>query len=489
MLVQARKYVSFDPLIQTVRHAANQISDHRKGPTNYSITDAVMSGIAMFSLKDPSLLAFQERRNDQNMKNIYRIENVPSDTQMREILDPLDPDQLRPLFQAAFRNVQRAGALPSYTFHQGAYLLSLDGTEYDSSKKVHCPSCLQRRHANGQITYYHQMVGAVLVHPDQRQVIPLAPEPIIKQDGQTKNDCERNASKRLLEKIREEHPHLKLIVVEDGLASNAPHIRLLRKLRMNFILGCKPDDHQHLMEQVVQASPEDRLTTLHWHDSQRDVWCEIQYVHHLVLNQSNPDVLVNFLRYRESNAAGDCVARFSWVTDLTITEENALHLVRGGRARWKVENETFNTLKNQGYQFEHNFGHGDENLSVMFAMLMMLAFLVDQIQEHCCGQFQAVRGKFTSRRAVWDHIRSHFRHFVFASMEHLLCVCVDGASLRRAATRPCDQPPRAQHSSIRPPPNAAKSDRELLPRQQISRPRSGLHRSCGSMPHSACHGC
>jgi len=420
--ITSRKQVSFDPLMQAVQQGAGQIPEHRPGPTDYSIADAVLSGIAMFSLKDPSLLAFQERRNDQNMKNIYRIENVPSDTQMREILDPIDPDQLRPLFQDVFRNVQRSGALPPFVFHEGAYLLSLDGTEYYSSKKVHCPSCLQRKHANGQVTYYHQMVGAVLVHPDQRQVIPLAPEPIIKQDGQTKNDCERNASKRLLEKIREEHPHLKLIVVEDGLASNAPHIRLLRKLRMHFLLGCKPDDHQHLMQQVEQASQDDRLTTLRWHDAQRDVWCEIQYVHRLTLNQSNLDVLVNFLRYTESHAPGDRVANFSWVTDLTITEEHALHLVRGGRARWKVENETFNTLKNQGYQFEHNFGHGRENLSVVFAMLMMLAFLVDQVQELCCGVFQAVRGKFTSRRSVWDHIRSHFRHFVFVSMEHLYAV-------------------------------------------------------------------
>ena len=66
-------------------------------------------------------------------------------------------------------------------------------------------------------------------------------------------------------------------------------------------------------------------------------------------------------------------------------------MVRGGRARWKIENETFNTLKNQGYQFGHNFGHGKQNLSTIFVMLMMLAFLVDQTQELCCPLFQAVR--------------------------------------------------------------------------------------------------
>lgn len=423
--LSTRKRVSFDPLMQTIHQAAQRILDHRKGDSTYSIADALMSGVALFSLKDPSLLAFQDRCDDQNMKNIYHIENVPSDTQMREILDPIDPDSLRPMFRDVFRSVQQSGILRQFAFHQGAYLLSLDGTEYYSSKKVHCPSCLQRQHANGQVTYYHQMLGAVLVHPDQRQVIPLAPEPIVKQDGESKNDCERNASKRLLEKIREEHPHLKLIVVEDGLASNAPHIRLLRKLHMHFILGCKPDDHAYLMKQVDLAESERRMEIMHWHEPQRNVWCEIHFMHNLALNQSNSNVVVNFLRYVEHNEQGDRVACFSWVTDLSINEDNALHLLRGGRARWKIENETFNTLKNQGYQFEHNFGHGEENLSVVFAMLMMLAFSVDQIQELSCQVFQAVRKKFSSRRLMWDHIRSHFRHFVFQSMSHLHSVLLN----------------------------------------------------------------
>lgn len=435
--IQPRKHVSFDPLVQVVRENAEQLPDPRQATTDYSVADAVLSAVAMFSLKDPSLLAFQERRNDHNMKSIYRIREVPSDTQMREILDPLPPDSLRPMFDAVLRKIQRSGALTSFVFHEDAYLLSLDGTEYYSSQKVHCPTCLERRHqSSGQITYYHQMLGAVLVHPDQRQVIPLAPEPIIQQDGNNKNDCERNAAKRLLEKIRQEHPHLKLIVVEDGLASNAPHIRLLKNLGMHFILGAKQDDHQHLFEKVVEAFEEDRMTTMIWTDETRQVTCEINFIHHLPLNKSNPDLRVNFLQYGEYDVSGNRTAYFSWVTDLRITQKNAFHLVRGGRSRWKVENETFNTLKNQGYQFEHNFGHGRQNLSAVFALLMMLAFLLDQTQELCCPVFQAVRKKFTSRRAVWDHIRSHFRHFHFRSMQHLYDVLLNDLAKNLPAPSP-----------------------------------------------------
>jgi len=416
-----RKHLSFDPLARQIRERAEQLPDHRSRVGDFSIADAVMSGFAMFSLKDPSLLAFQERRNDQNMKAIYRIGKVPSDTQMREILDPIEPDRLRPLFNDVLRQLQRGKALESFVFEKGCYLLSLDGTEYFSSKTIHCASCQCRKNKNtDEVTYYHQMLGAVLVHPDHKEVIPLAPEPIVKQDGDNKNDCERNASKRLLQKIRREHPHLPLIVVEDGLASNAPHIRLLKDLDMHFVLGAKPDDHEYLFEEVVKAHEDNRVTTISWNDEKDpDVLCEVSFLHDVPLNKSNPDLFVNFLQYIEYGPNGHRRKQFTWVTDLTITKDNARHLVRGGRARWKIENETFNTLKNQGYHFEHNYGHGKRNLSVVFTMLMMLAFLVDQAQQRCCPLFQAVMKKVGSKRLLWERVRSHFYHFVFRSMRDL----------------------------------------------------------------------
>jgi len=337
-----------------------------------------MSAIAMFSLKDSSLLAFQERRNDHNMKALYRIENVPSDTRMRELLDPIVPSSLRPLFNDVFRQLQRSGALKPYLFHDDSYLLSMDGTQYCSSKKVHCNACLQKRNKKtDEITYSHQMLGAVLVHPDQKQVIPFAPELIINQDGDCKNDCERNAGKRLLTQIREEHPNVKLIVVEDGLASNAPHIELLKSLRMHFILGAKPDDHEHLFDQAIQAAEEGRDTSITWTErgpKNTEILCEISFVENLALNKTHSNLRVNCLQYIEYGPDGHERKKFCWVTDLPITEDNAKHLMRGGRSRWKVENETFNTLKNQGYNFEHNYGHGKINLSGVLAMLMMLTF-------------------------------------------------------------------------------------------------------------------
>jgi hypothetical protein len=376
-----------------------------------------MSAFGMFSLKDPSLLAFEERRNDENMRNLFGIARVPSDTHMREILDPVEPRQLRPVFNAVFRQLQRGKALEPFVFHQGCYLLSLDGTGFFSSSAIHCESCLEKVNKQTQeVTYQHQMLAAVITHPSHREVIPLAPEPIVKQDGIEKNDCERNAAKRLLRQIRQEHPHLKLIVVEDGLASNAPHIRELKALNMHFILGAKPGDHSFLFDEVLAAWEKDRVTSIRW--TEGEISCEIAFINDIPLNESNQDLRVNWLCYAEYGPNGE-ERKWTWVTDLQISRQNARRLVQGGRCRWKIENETFNTLKNQGYRLEHNYGHGKKNLSVVFAMLMMLAFLVDQVQQFCCPLFQAALKKMETKRALWDNLRSHFRHFVFRSMRQL----------------------------------------------------------------------
>jgi Transposase DDE domain len=416
---RVRKRLSADALCGLLRSRFDRIPDHRGREGAISLTDALMSAFAMFALKDPSLLAFDARRNDQNMRSLYWITRVPSDTGMREILDPVDPEEIRPAFNDVLRVLQRGKALEPFVFYKGCYLLSLDGTGYFSSSRIHCGSCMEKVHKQtGEVTYHHQMLGAVLMHPDHREVLPLAPEPIQKQDGSTKNDCERNAAKRLLRKIRGEHPHLKLIVVEDGLASNAPHIQELLDLNMHFILGAKPGDHDFLIDQVVAAYEADRVTTISWTD-EAGTFCEIAFVNGLPLNGSNQNLRVNWLCYNEYGADGCDKKRFSWVTDLEITRGNARHLVRGGRSRWKIENETFNTLKNQGYHYEHNYGHGRQNLSVVFSMLMMLAFLVDQVQQLCCPLFQAVLRKAGSKRELWEKLRSHFWHFTFHSIQHL----------------------------------------------------------------------
>ena len=409
--------LSADALFGLIRAEFERVPAQRGDNARIDLADALMSGFAMFSLKDPSLLAFEVRRvSDANLRTIFKIERVPCDTHIRTILDEVETDVLRPVYQCIHRQLAASGELREFVFLQGSYLVSLDGTGYFSSKKVHCPACQQKVNAKtGEVTYYHQMVGGVIIHPALRQVIPLLPEPILRADGEAKNDCERNAAKRFLDRLAEDYPHMLFTITEDALSPNAPHIREMLKHGYHYILGVKAGDHAYLFEQVALARQAGRTTDYEVHEGK--TVHRFSFINDMPLNQSNPDLRVNFVEYWEIKAGK--TQHFSWVTDFRVTKLNVLLIMRGGRARWKVENETFNTLKNQGYHFEHNYGHGQHNLSVVLAVLMMLAFLVDQVQQLGCALFQAVLNKKKRLIRLWEQLRALFQTLEFKSMEEV----------------------------------------------------------------------
>jgi hypothetical protein len=411
-----REGLSIEGLLREARRVFARIPD---SPNNdIPLVDHLMAGLAVFGLKYASLLQFDHDREDAtvraNLKALYGIERPPCDTRFRERLDTVDPAQLRPLYTALFRRLQRGKGLEDFAYLDGHYLLSLDGTGYFSSNTVHCPQCAEKHHRNGTATYYHQMLGAVLVHPDCQEVFALAPEPILKPDGARKNDCERNGAKRLLSALRREHPHLKLIVIEDALASNGPHIRHLQALDLRFILGAKPSDHTFLFDWVGRSEQTAEVTFADASGLRQ----RFRYLNGVPLNDAHFDLEVNFIEYWEQAPDGTA-QHFSWVTDIPITDHNLMILMRGARARWKIENETFNTLKNQGYHFEHNFGHGKEHLSTVLMHLMMLAFLIDQIQQRCCRLFQAAVTAAKSKTRLWRKLRHRFDLCLIPSWEVL----------------------------------------------------------------------
>ncbi len=420
--IKLRKHLNGDALLSTMKAGFDKIEEHRPGNTRHTLGDTLMAGFAMFSLKDPSLLVFDERRKKapHNLKTIYGMGSIPCDTSMREILDGVDPTNLRPLFKDAFRLLQRGKALEQMVFMQDSYLLNLDGTGYFSSNTLHSDVCMQKEHASGKTTYYLQAIGAVIVHPDFKVVIPLCPEILKRQDGETKMDCERNGVRRLLEKFRKDHPHLKIIVNEDALSSNAPHIDDLEQYNCHYILGVKEGDHKFLFQHVDQALEDGKVIELSFADEKKkDITHYFRIIYDVPLNKSNQDRRVTFVEYWEENTRTGKIQKFSWISDLDITEDNAYLFMRGARARWKIENETFNTLKNQGYHFGHNYGLGKKHLSELFVLLMMLAFLTDQIQQLCCPLFNAAWKEWKSKRSLWEKVRFRFHGFIINTMEEL----------------------------------------------------------------------
>lgn len=408
-----KSQLSVKGMLAKVRSIFNQIPEPPRNArgikSEIPLTDCLMSALAVFGLKFPSLLQFDQQCEVEivrhNLKTLYGIEHAPDDTNMRQRLDKVDPQWIRPAFTAIFSLLQRGKVLEDYKFLGEYLLIPCDGTGMFSSDRIHCENCCERHHKDGRVTYYHQMLGAVVVHPDQREVFPLCPEPISKQDGSTKNDCEQNAMKRLLQDFKKEHPRLKVIFTEDALSAKGPYLKRIKESGAHFIVNVNPTGNPSLFQWLKGIELQKKTITT------KTETIELQFYNSIPLNDSNHDLQVNFIDCIIKNKKGKIVGHFSWVTDLSVTQENVYELSRGGRARWKIENETFNTLKNQDYQFEHNFGHGYKHLSHLFGLLMFLAFLIDQAQQRCCGLFQAALAKMKRKHYFWERLRSVFLEF------------------------------------------------------------------------------
>jgi hypothetical protein len=187
-----RQGLSAPGMYSLVREKVLKFPDSRlKRPQTISMGDATMSAAAMFALKYPSMLQFEEAAKlpsiRHNLGSLFQVGQVPSDTTMREILDPVETRHFQDLFKPLLSAAQRGKALEGYVFFKGAYLVALDGTGFFSSHEIHCENCNVKNHRDGTNTFYHQMVAGVLIHPNRKEVIPLAPEPISLKDGSNKN--------------------------------------------------------------------------------------------------------------------------------------------------------------------------------------------------------------------------------------------------------------------------------------------------------------
>ena len=346
------------------------------------------------------------------------MESIPKDSQMREVIDEVESRELEPLFEDFLRPLQRGKHLEGYRVLGDYYLISIDGSGYFSSDKIHCSGCLKKETKKGKIGYEHKIVQAALMHPDQRQVFPLAPEEVKNTDGRDKQDCEIEAGKRLVRKIRRSHVKLKIIIVGDSLYSKQPFMEGLGEERMRYVLVVKEEDHKLLMEWVNEQRQLKEVSRLEVKDKKGRLHI-YEWINEVPLNGNKNTLWVNYFEYWLV-VGGKVTYHNSWVTDFTVGEGNVGELVRIGRCRWKIENETFNTLKNQGYHIEHNFGHGEKHLSINFLLLNLLAFFMHQIFELTDSLYQECRRAFGSRRNLWDHLRSSIHILIFPDWETLL---------------------------------------------------------------------
>jgi hypothetical protein len=347
-----------DILFQQLRKRFDDIKDHRTAPNvQFSLGDVLMSGFALFSQKDSSLLHFinEFKSRLSNLRSVYGVKKCPSDSGLRQILDGVNPEDLSPIIGEHISWLYEQDGLTDYELLDGHLLIPIDGTTNYSSHEVHCEKCLVKNHRNGMITYSHSTLCASIVHPNKEVVFPCAIEAIVNNDGHDKNNCELRAVKRLIPQIRKALPSAKILIGGDCIYANAPFIRELRNENINFrfLFSIKEGYQGYPLIQFARLSSENGTQKTVIKDKTHEYHYE--YVNDLILNGQSQDIKVNFLQLTIKDLKTNKTTVFQWITDIEINNKNVEQVAKAGRARWKIENETFNTLKNQGYQFYNSY--------------------------------------------------------------------------------------------------------------------------------------
>ena len=432
------KPVKFQEMLAEVRRSLEVVPEHRTGQnTQYTIEDAGLSAFSVFYLQAPSFLAYQklmkQKEGRDNARGLFGIENIPGDAQIRNLLDPVAPDAMGESFWGIHRLVQASGHLESYRHVAGTYLCSMDGTWFFSSETIHCPNCTVYEHQDRTL-YAHLVMAAVLSAPGQPHVLALEPEFIVPQDGHDKQDCEQQAIKRWVKRNAERFEPWSVTVLADDLHSHQPLCEVLAENKLHFILTCKPESHPTLYQELQLLTKVEGAHQTHtirrWKKGHYEEW-RYHWVDDVPLRTGKDALRVNWCEVtviREDT--GKQVYHNAWITSHELTTKTVEEVADGGRARWKVENEAFNVLKNQGYAFEHNFGHGHQHLSATLLTMLWLAFLFHSVLHLTSTAYQAIRHALGARREFFNHVRTLACYLYFPSWDDLIAFMVQKLELQ-----------------------------------------------------------
>jgi hypothetical protein len=430
--------LGFEALKGILHRRIAQLPDHRtKGPnTRYAIQDAAVGAFGIFFTQSASFLEYQRQlqqtKGHNNAHTRLGAEQIPCDNQVRTLLDPIAPSHLDAVFVEVFEGLEQHRMLANFRSLGDQLLVALDGTNYFSSKALHCQNCLTRQLTNGQTLYYHAAITPVIVCPGQSQVIALPPEYIMPQDGHAKQDCERAAGKRWLSKHAAQVASRGATLLGDDLYSNQPFCALVVQHRCNFIFTCKPDSHPKFYERVAFWQANDAMATReehHWNGRFREVTM-VRYLNEVLLRRGDHALSVNWFEITVVHAkTGEQLYHNSCITNHRLTADNVVDVAQAGRGRWKIENENNNVLKTKGYHLEHNFGHGKQYLSAFMLSLNLLAFLFHTVLEWSDEPYALLRQVLARRQTFFQDIQALMRYMVFDDWHHLMDFMIRGLEL------------------------------------------------------------
>lgn len=426
--------ISFDGLIARYKGYLATLPETRRGNnSSYTILDAALGAFSVFFMQQPSFLAAQRLLNKKhqrsNAQTLFGMAHIPTDNQIRNILDPLAPDLLTPLFDDLYQGLYQHGYLERYKAIDDNLLIALDGTQYFSSNKLHCKNCSTQEHKNGEVSYSHKAVTPVIVSPNTSEVISLPAEFIGPQDGHSKQDSEHQASKRWLEKHGKKYQNFNgVTILGDDLFAHQPLCEAIQAQGLNFILTCKEKSHKTLYEYVNGAISIQTRKIQRQHGKKKFI-DTYRFLNGVPIRAGDNALEVNWCEITTTNAQGDVIYHAAFITDHLITKQNIATIVSNGRARWHIENGNNNVLKTKGYHLMHNFGHGKQYLASFLLTLNLLAFLFHTILQLHDVYYQAIRQELPTRKIFFQHLNALTTYLLFKNWLHLMRFMADSLEI------------------------------------------------------------
>ena len=411
-------------LVGQIKKVLGQLQDHRKGQnTQYELQDAGLGAFSVFFTQSASFLAHQLAmklsKGRSNAESLFEMGNIPSDNQIRSLLDPVEPGSLASVFGWVFAELDRGGMIEPMRSFSRQILVALD-------------QCNQRALVNGETNYFHSVITPVIVQPGNSHVIALQPEFIVPQDGHEKQDCEIEAAKRWISGQGLQYASKGVTILGDDLFSRQPFCLNLQDNKFHFILVCKEESHPMMYETVAFLATHQVLSTVsvrRWNGRFGEI-DTYHYANQLPLRGDAGAVEVNWCEITTTREdTGEKLYHNAFITDFVVTETTVVAIVRDGRARWKIENENNNVLKTKGYHLEHHFGHGSQHLAAFLLALNLLAFLFHTVLDLVDARYQLLRQTLKKRQTFFQDLETLLRYFVFDDWDHLLDFMIKGLEL------------------------------------------------------------
>ncbi len=419
-----------DRLLSGLRGVCAGFTDKRRGKRlTYSMGDIGMSAFSLFFAQSESFLSHQrqlaERQGSSNCRTLFGMVNIPTDAHIRVMLDAVRPEELQPAFDQMLAMLVDRGGLKAFERLGGRTLIALDGTEYFTSCKLGCARCQTRKRAKGKIECYHSMLAATIVAPGHDMAVPLMPEFISPRDGAAKQDCENVAAKRWLASHGQRVAGLRPVYLGDALFACQPLAMAVLDTGADFLFVTKPGTNKALWSFVEGATPEELVETRKNPAGKRQT-CRYSWIERIPLREGKGALAVTWIAVAIAGARGKASYTGSFVTSLPVDADNVAEIVACARARWKIENESFNVLKNNGYHLEHNYGHGKNNLAMVFATMNMLAFAIHVVADCLDDLWKAARRAKGSRKRFFEHIRTLCAYLVFPTWGAVMRTLIEG---------------------------------------------------------------